>query len=154
MQINKNFIIPADFGSVQLNSNPANFNERVVSWFQIDKYGWSELQFVYLKKIVDLCKSKNVKLNFFIPPKRSDFTLEYSTSCQRLHSDYLIKFDKVISNNKVFGHFGQLNNFGDSICFADGVHLNKIGQKKYSAIFYKMTQEKNPLFSKDYNWFQ
>ena len=153
-KIKKNLIVPNDFGSVQLDKNPVNFNEKVESWFQIDDYGWSELQFHYLEKIVRYCAMKNVELNFFIPPKREDFTIGYMNGCQNIHKEYISKMQQSSTKIGVFGTFKQLAQIGDSIYFVDGIHLNKTGQKKYSELFYTMMNDKHQLFSKDYNWFQ
>ncbi|SEH05330.1 hypothetical protein [Candidatus Venteria ishoeyi] len=50
--------IPEDYSSIVLDSKAINFNGLTYNLFQIDKYGWSELQFIYLKKIAEFCNIK------------------------------------------------------------------------------------------------
>jgi hypothetical protein len=144
--------IPNDFGSVSLNRTDVNFND-YGDWFQIESYGWSDLQFSYLRKIQDLCATNNIKFTLFIPPKRSDYSNSYKKHFKEIHFDYVNRLYKNGITAPVFGKFDQLDNIGDSLFFADAYHLNKKGQNRYSEIFYDMTLQKNEYFTKNYKWF-
>ena len=140
-QSNKiNLEIPVDYGSVSLDKQSVNFNNPVNNWFQTDKYDWSDLQFIYLRKLMDLCKSKNVKFGIFIPPKRSDYSYVYQNECKSIHHEFVSKLTHYKITAPVYGRFDQLDSIGDSIYFNEAFHLNKEGQKKYSELFYNMIQ--------------
>jgi len=149
-----NQIIPIDFGSVKLEGSPLNFEKPVDEWFQIDKYGWSNLQFVYLSKIDSLCKSKNIEFVAFIPPKRSDYSIIYKSKCRIIHQEFVNKLIGVKFSAPIFGTFDQLNSVGDFDLFREAYHLNPYGQEVYSKIFYEMTLEKRVEFSSNYKWFK
>lgn len=144
--------IPSDFGSVALNRTDVNFNDSG-DWFQIESYNWSDLQFIYLRKIQDYCATNNIKFALFIPPKRSDYSNSYKKYFKEIHFEYVNKLDKNGITAPVFGKFNQLDTIGDSLFFAEAYHLNEKGQKKYSEIFYNMTLLKNECFTKNYKWF-
>lgn len=149
---NENLIIPSDFGSVAMVGNPVNFDTDINSWFDL-KYGWSDLQFIYLKKIVDLCAERNIRFKVFIPPKRSDFSKIYKKELDSVHLEYTQLLEGSILNIPVFGKFDQLDNLGDSLFFAEAFHLNKEGQKEYSGLFLAIQESETSRFSKNYNWF-
>ncbi len=144
--------IPSDFGSVSLNRSDVNFND-LRDWFQIESFGWSDLQFEYLRKIQDYCATNNIKFSLFIPPKRSDYSNSYKRNFKDTHIDYVNKLDENGITALIFGKFNQLDTIGDSLFFAEAYHLNEKGQKRYSEIFYNMTLLENECFSKNYNWF-
>ena len=144
---------PSDFGSVVLDGKATNFNFPINESFQIDKYGWSDLQFIYLHKIAILCNEKNIKFAVFIPPKRSDFSKVYKEKCQLIHSQYLKKILNVGFNSLIFGEFDQLDKLGDYDNFTEAYHLNKKGQELYSRIFYELTKNQLVYFSENYEWF-
>lgn len=150
---NKNQKIPKDYGSIELNSRAINFNDLAYSWFQINKYGWSELQFIYLKKIAELCNIKKIEFAVFIPPKRSDYSKDYKDNCSLIHNEFLNNLVDQNFNSKIFGKFNQLDRLGDFDNFKEAYHLNKNGQKKYSKLFYELAKNKKNTFSKDYSWF-
>lgn len=152
-KINKNYTIPDNFGSVTLNRKAVNFNEPLTNFFQTDKYGWSDLQFIYLRKMSELCKEKNIKFVIFIPPKRSDFSITYKEKLNFIHDEYLNKLVAFGINAPIFGTFDQLDKLGDESNFAEAYHLNKKGQELYSRIFYRLSSNQMSLFSKNYNWF-
>jgi hypothetical protein len=145
--------IPNDFGSVKLCSKPINFNEPIYKWFQIDKYGWSQLQFIYLNKIDSLCKVKNINFYVFITPKRSDYTATYKLKCDNIHSQFVANIVKEGLKAEVFGKLNQLNKVGDYDLFQEAYHLNSNGQIVYSSIFYEMILTKKEKFSQKYSWF-
>lgn len=148
----KNLPIPEDFGSVPLNKTAENFNQLPDEWFELDKYEWSDIQFIYLKKIIDLCKINKIKFFMFVPPKRSDFTIAYKSNCKKIHKEFVDKLAKENIDAPIFGKFNTLESIGDSAYFADACHLNEKGQKKYSELFYLSTLSKIQLFSVKYNW--
>jgi hypothetical protein len=151
---NINNVIPNDYGSEALDKTALNFNERVDTWFQIDKYGWSDLQFEYLEKMAQLCSKRNVSFYVFIPPKRSDYSDVYKKECKNIHQDYIHQLEKVNFLSPIFGTFDQLDSLGDYQFFQDAYHLNKQGQEFYSNIFYELMQENKVLFDKNYKWFK
>ena len=130
--------VPAGFGSGTLTKPPINFNDPVYKKFQFEKWGWSDLQFEYLQKIVLLCREKNISFSAFFPPKRSDFIDGYTTDCKEIHASFLEKLKSAGFTTPIAGGFDQLP--GDSL-YADAYHLNKKGQEKYSAIFLSMLKD-------------
>jgi hypothetical protein len=148
-----NYNIPYDFGSAVLNRTAVNFSD-LADLFQIESYGWSDLQFIYLKKIQDYCFDNNVKFTIFIPPKRSDYSESYKSKFINIHHEYVNKLVENGIRAQVFGKFNELDAIGDSLFFVDNCHLNEKGQKKYSEIFYEMTLSKSERFTLKYNWFR
>lgn len=133
-----NMPIPPGFGSVTLTLPPVNFNDPVYKKFQFEKWGWSDLQFEYLQKIVLFCREKNISFTAFYPPKRSDFIADYTANCKAIHASFLQKLRSVGFTTPIAGRFDQLP--GDSL-YADAYHLNGKGQEKYSAIFLSMLND-------------
>jgi hypothetical protein len=152
---NNNQKIPEDFGSVKLVRTPKNFNmpENLTKWFQVDRYGWSQLDFIYLTKIADLCKKKNIEFSTFISPKRSDLSKAYKLQCSLIHKEYINHLIKLNFNSTIFGKFDELDSLGDINLFAESFHLNSQGQKVYTEVFYQMTLNKKMIFSQEYSWF-
>lgn len=149
----KNLKIPEDYGSFALERKATNFNGSAANWFQIEEYGWSELQFIYLKKIAELCDNKKIKFAVFLPPKRSDYTTDYKENCSLIHNEFLNNLFDNSFNSPIFGKFDQMDSHGDFNNFAEAFHLNKNGQIEYSKIFYELTRNKMSTFSKEYSWF-
>ena len=56
-------------------------------------------------------------------------------------------------NIPIFGKFFLPNKIDDKYHFADAVHLNVDGQKKFSNIFYELRQEKKGKLSHLSDWF-
>ncbi len=129
--------VPRGFGSVALTRSPVNFDDPVYRKFQFEKWGWSDLQFEYLQKIVRFCREKNISFTAFYPPKRSDFVSDYSTNCASIHASFLGKLKDAGFSSPVIGSFDQLRSYGDSL-FADAYHLNGKGQEVYAELFYSM----------------
>ena len=146
---NENSNPPTDFGSVVLEGKAKNFNEPINDWFQLDKYGWSDLQFEYLQKISELCKEKNINFAAFIPPKRSDFSIVYKDKCNLIHDEYLKKLANVGFISPILGVFDQLDKKGDKDNFIEAYHLNKKGQVLYSRIFYELSNMQMSFFSEN-----
>ncbi|HUR64829.1 MAG TPA: hypothetical protein VMZ03_00640 [Chitinophagaceae bacterium] len=126
--------IPPDFGSATLDKVPTNFDDPVHKKFQLEKYGWSNLQFEYLQKIVQLCNSKTISFIAFYPPRRSDFITDYHQNCAAIHIAFLEKLKATGFSTPIIGSHDQLRSYGDGI-FADAYHLNGKGQKIYSPVF-------------------
>jgi len=124
--------IPRGFGSAVMSRLPINFNEPVFEKFQLEQWGWSDLQFEYLQKIVQLCEDKNISFTAFYPPKRSDFIADYNAKCREIHATFLEKLKAAGFTTPIAGGFDRLP--GDSL-YADAYHLNGKGQVKFSALF-------------------
>jgi hypothetical protein len=146
--------IPEDYGTLVLQDRPVNFNGRAGDYFKIEKYGWSELQFEYLVKILDLFKEKKIDFKVFLPPKRSNFSKDYKSNCTVIHNEFMENLSKVNFSAPVFGKFDQLDTLGDYELFSDDCHLNAIGQGVYSKLFYDMIKTNiYQKFDKHYSWF-
>lgn len=145
--------IPSDFGSVALTKSPINFDKPINELFQISKYGWSDLQFIYLKKISMLCRERKIDFFVFLPPKRSDFSETYKEKCKEIHRDFVNNLYKKDLKVPIFGKIDEFNDKRDYALFADQFHLNKTGQIKYSELFYEMMKNNMNYFSREYKWF-
>ena len=146
--------VPADYGSVKLTSKSLNFNDSINKWFQIEKYGWSKLQFEYLVKIANTCKKNNVDFYTFIPPKRSDFSRIYKLKCAGIHKEFVDHLVSAGFDAPILGTFDQLNKDGDYDLFVESYHLNSKGQDVYSKIFYDLTKGEKQNFNPHYSWFK
>jgi len=149
--VNINYGIPSDFGSVSLNYTAINFNS-LEDWFQIKKYGWSDLQFEYLKKMETFCNDKSINFFLFITPKRSDYSKYYFSDCIAAHHEYIRKLLDNNINSIVFGKYNLFDNEGDSTFFAEAYHLNQKGQMLFSDKFHEMINRDNVRISEDYSW--
>ena len=127
-----NYNIPDDLGSVSLNRSAKNFTKINEDWFEINKYGWSEIEFSYLKKIDDFCKEKNINAIFLIPPKRDDYTKVAQTKFLSENKAWWQKVSTTIPGANVLGSFAILKNQNQDSVFAEAYHLNKAGQIIYS----------------------
>ena len=88
-----------------------------------------------------------------VPPKRSDFIHLYQKDCSEIHKEYLQHLTDKGIKGTITGTFDQHGIDGDSIYFVDGLHLIQRGQKKYSEIFYQLTQSSLPPAQKQYDWY-
>lgn len=148
-----NIITPQDFGYTSLKSKAINF-EATTDFFELEKYGWSELQFEYLAKIESICQSKNIGFSLFIPPKRSDYSAIYKEKYQDTHTQYMQKLSKYNIHSPIFGKYNILDGYGDSTLFVESYHLNEKGQAKFSKIFYDLSKKKSKSFSPNYSWYE
>ena len=146
--------IPAEFGSATINKTPANFNELIYSWFEIENFGWSKLQFEYLKKIDTLCKKHNIKFTLIIPAKRNDFVQDYCTSCQSFHKEFITQLDELHLDSYIIGSFDELIEDDQDQYFIESYHMNETGQKAYSKVFQKYRNKKTSKINLNYNWIQ
>ena len=144
--------IPIDFGSVKLERKAKNFDVPINQWFQIEEYGWSTLQFEYLQKLVSLCKKNNISFTAFIPPKRSDFCKAYKDHCSETHKSFIQNLKEAHFDSPIIGSFNQLTPLGDTVLFIEAYHLNELGQRLYSAEFYKMIMDKNNPSASNRQW--
>lgn len=149
---NKNFKIPKDFGSVKLKRTAVNFNTNS-DWFQLEKYGWSYIQFEYLKKIEILCKKNNINFSVFIPPKRVDYTEFYKLKHKNVHEEFTTILSRHDLESNIFGKYDILNKKNDSSLFSEAYHLNENGQIAFSKIFYELSTLPKNEYHKNYSWF-
>jgi len=149
----KNFTTPPNYGSVKLERKPLNFNEPICDMFQIEKYGWSQLQFKYLVKMADLCKKNKIEFNVFLPPKRSDYSATYRNECYLIHQQFKNNLSKLNFEEPIFGKYDNLDSLGDKELFAESYHLNARGQNIYTKLFLKMIKRNKEIFSNEYKWF-
>lgn len=129
--------IPVDFGSVALTKKPINFNDPVSKKFRLKEFGWSELQFTYLQKIVSLCQEKGIAFTAFYPPRRMDFINDYESNCRDIQASFLAQLQKSGFTKHIKSSIRSLQPGNDSL-FADAYHLNKSGQEKYSRYFFSL----------------
>jgi hypothetical protein len=123
--------IPPGFGTAVLNRPPVNFSNPVHERFQLEKYGWSDLQFEYLQKIWQLCKERKINFHLFHTPKRRDFIDDYEKKGAHIQASFQQKLVAAGFTEPVLGSIDQLEEYQDSI-FADAYHLNKSGQSIFS----------------------
>lgn len=148
-----NYNIPVDFGSEKLLKKPTNFNQPVNELFKINKLGWSQLQFVYLTKIADLCKSKDIYFSSFVPPKGKDYSQTYKLKCKSIHDEFISHLIYVDFAEPIFGVYDQLDKLGGDDLFLESYHLNSHGQEVYSSIFYSLLSMRNTNVGSEYQWF-
>ena len=139
----KSFEVPKELGSTTIIAPPVDFNDLVFEKFQIETYGWSELQFEYLHKISKLCRSKKIDFYALVMPRRSDFTSKYINDCKSIQN----YFQNKIKNNFLPKHFvGKLNQVAyledDTKLYENNAHLNAEGQQKFTEQFYEMISNK------------
>ena len=135
--------VPKGLGSTIITAPPVDFNDLVFEKFQIDTYGWSELQFEYLHKISKLCKEKKIDFYALIMPRRSDFTAKYIRDCKEIQ----LYFQNKIKNDFLPKHFvGKLNQVAylgdDSKLYENNAHLNAQGQQYFTKQFYELLTKK------------
>ncbi len=145
--------IPYDFGSEEIGDEDVDYENTLDDWFQLEKYGWSELQWQYLKKTLDLCKARHIRFYAFIPPKRADFTPLYRAKFSAEHEEYVHRLVELGFSEPTFGYFDQFDKYGGAENFVDSYHLSRAGQKKYSEVFLSIAAENMRPFSADYNWY-
>ncbi len=151
-QKNRNITTPDDYGSSALQRTAKNFDD-LSDWFQIEKYGWSGLQFEYLRKIEKLCEENKINFHLFIPPKRSDYCEYYLEKYKAIHEGYTSKIAQTGIDSSIFGRFDIFNDHVDSTLFAEAFHLNKKGQIEFSRLFYELSLKQSKRFTTDYLWF-
>ncbi|MFZ9388381.1 MAG: hypothetical protein ACO25B_10895, partial [Chitinophagaceae bacterium] len=126
-------------GSGVLNRVPLNFSDPVYDRFQLEKYGWSDMQFTYLGKIIRLCEQKQILFRAFYVPKSPDFNRDYQSRCRDIQRDFLSRLRSSGLQTPILGSFQQLGPGSDSL-FADAYHLNGKGQAHYSDLFFRLTR--------------
>jgi hypothetical protein len=126
--------IPEDYGSAKLAKAARNFQKIDETWFEVKRYGWSEIQFDYLRRIKDFCKANGIELIFVIPPKRADYNETIRTMFPYEHKIWWEKINLSVGGEKVAGHFSDLKGYAQDSVFAEACHLNSYGQKVYSEL--------------------
>ena len=124
--------IPNDNGSVKLTQKAVNFEEVKVDWFEIDKYGWSDVQFESLKKIAQICRKNNARLLFVIPPKRNDYIYWAKRKFSKEHQEWWTRICDSIPGEFIANNLSDLAQYNQDSIFEEAYHLNMSGQKIYS----------------------
>ncbi len=96
-----------------------------------------DFQIRYFQKIIDLCKSKNIKILIIMPPLRSN-ELNLYTKSEIEEFDLFIReyTDNNNNNNILYLNYSTSRDFS-SEDFADVTHLNESGANKFSKIVDK-----------------
>lgn len=126
--------IPEDFGSDKLTTTGMKYQEADRDKFQIEKYGWSDMEFEYLAKIKELCKKNNIKLIFVIPPRRKNFIDYANSKFIKQNVEWWNRLDKVVNGEYVVGHYSDLKGLNQESVFSEAYHLNSYGQNLFSKI--------------------
>lgn len=129
-------MVPPGRGSASLRREPLNFNEPVSGKFKLERFGWSRLQFMYLRKITELCRKKGIRFQAFYPPKREDFILDYRAHAGQIHASFLENWKAAGTGSSIAGDFSDLPDPDHSL-YADAYHLNAKGQEQYSIYFFR-----------------
>ena len=126
--------IPEDNGSVKLKLRSINFEEVKDDEYEIDKYGWSVIEFEYLEKIVQICKDNNTRLVFIFPPKRNDYIYWVHKKFNQEYTAWWTKVCTAIPGAMIAGNGSDLANYSQDSVFQEAYHLNTAGQQIYSKI--------------------
>jgi hypothetical protein len=129
---NKQLQIPSDYGSVKLDIKAVNF-EADKDWFELERTGWSDVQFEYLKKLNVFCKTNGINVVYVFPPKRNDFIAAAREKFPKENSEWWARINAAITGAKVLGAYDVLSTENQQEIFAEAYHLNGVGQEKYSA---------------------
>jgi len=129
-------LIPADFGSAALTRKPVNFNDPVSKKFRLKTYGWSDLQFMYLQKIVRLCEVKGIAFTAFYPPRRSDYYLDYNKNGRDIQAEFADQLQKAGFRRPILAPQVLRDDL-----FADAYHLNAEGQQQFSRQWYAANKQ-------------
>lgn len=143
--------IPTDFGSVHLDRTAINFNEVKEDWFDIKKFGWSEIQFEYLIKIKNLCHAKGISLVFVVPPKRKDYI---DVSIVKFRLENKIWWEKICDNltdESIVGAYDALCQYNQDSIFAEAYHLNAVGQVIFTSYLKNVINSPKKI-EKKYNF--
>lgn len=127
----KQIPVPEDYGSVKLNVKAVNF-EADKDWFELERTGWSEVQFEYLQKLNEFCKANGVTVVYVFPPKRDDFIAAAQGKFKRENEEWWVRINAAIPGAKVLGSYDVLGAENQLEIFAEAYHLNGVGQGKYS----------------------
>ena len=136
--IKKNQKIPYDLGAMVSNQAPKEFNPAVRETFELEEYGWSDLEFNYLKKIVKLCKSNKIDFYAITMPRRTDFSKKYLKDCNDIQNQIESRLSNIYPKKRMIGKINCLDSLGDQRLFINSDHLNAEGQLIYSKIFYNL----------------
>ena len=105
-----------------------NHNEPIKEYSQ-DRSNLDSTKITYIKKLIELCKSNNVKLFVFISPAYYKIS-EYNSG------DWSSVMERICSNNSIpFFNFEQDSLFlSHPEWFYNDIHLNNIGAKEYTQL--------------------
>ncbi len=147
--------VPYNNGSVILTKPPSNFDVTSEDIFDIDKYGWSDIDFDYFKKIDLLAKAHNIEFTFVVTPKRSDFTSLYKSSFKQCHNQFVKELLNHGFNGSIIGRFDLFEEYPSDSMFIDAFHLNKCGFNAFTTRFWTLMNSNNNNNStiNDYVWF-
>ena len=148
-EIKDNINVPLDLGAKISMENPKEFNPVVREIFEVEEYGWSDLEFNYLKKIVNLCKRNKIEFHPIIMPRRSDFSSKYNKYCKDIQKQFKEKLSVILYDNKTIGEINCLDNLGDEKIFINCHHLNAKGQLIFTKLFYKLITKNIDGYSKN-----
>ena len=126
------FPVPDDYGSVKLNAKAVNFNQMDDDWFDVSKFGWSDIQFESLKRIKEYCHMHNIRLIFLIPAKRKDFSNLATTKFKNENTYWWHRINEIAGGEYVIGNYRCLDACNQDSIFAEAFHLNMEGQKYFS----------------------
>ena len=149
----KNTTVPDDFGSIKLNRQAINFNEVNQDFFQLADFGWSQVQFEYLKKIDSLCGLKKVRVIYVISPKRKDYVSTCIKKFNFEHNRWWTLINETIPNAEIIGTYGALKNYDQNKIFAEAYHLNGFGQNIFSE-YVKDNISKSKRVNLNYNFIE
>ena len=137
-KLRNNTIIPPDLGAKITMEAPKEFNPAVRETFQLNEYGWSDLEFKYLQKIVELCKSNMIDFYAVTMPRRTDFSKKYLRECKDIQKQIDSRLSTIFPKKRMIGKIGCLDSLGDEKLFINCDHLNAEGQLVYSRLFYNL----------------
>lgn len=143
--------MPSDFGSVKLNRTAVNFDKVNEDWFEINKFGWSNIQFEYLLKIKNLCNENGILLVFVVPPKRKDYIEVCLSKFESENKIWWEKICTILPNENIVGTYDAISSQNQDSIFAEAYHLNDKGQVVFSS--YLKAELNNPKkISKEFNF--
>jgi hypothetical protein len=126
-----NLTPPKGRGSAKLKRKAVNFTDNQ-DFFRLNKFGWSEIQFEYLHKIIEHCKVNKINLIFLLPPKRQDYNYFIQTQLLTEHNYWWKKFSRIANGEKLIGFYNTLEGYNQDSIFAEAYHLNEQGQNIYT----------------------
>ena len=140
-ELSDNTIIPSELGAKITMEGPKEFNPAVREKFQIEEYGWSDLEFSYLQKIVNLCKQNKIDFYAITMPRRSDFSKKYLKECKDIQEQIDERLSTIFPKERVVGKINCLDSLGDEKLFINCDHLNAEGQLLFTRLFYDMIKK-------------
>ncbi|MBI3555475.1 MAG: SGNH/GDSL hydrolase family protein [Deltaproteobacteria bacterium] len=136
---------PPDFGAIELKARPRNFSGNARESF-VDKalFPVSDFYFSYLKRLKDEVEARGIRFVLFTTPKASEWTKDYSSSCQDVERETLTKLNGALGPVILIDAMGFMPEPEKMGYMADNAHLNDKGQKAFSAYLAKRLQLLEP----------